>query len=493
MNDEVRDLITSGQTVIRMENETMQALTVARPRPPVRAILEKALEELEALPEFAASNFYVIPYKEKRDDPNSKTVNVEGLSVKASLVLLRHFRNAMVGGQFVGADERNVFIQGAALDVENNVRVQRPKSVSRWGYSGGKEYLLSEAKLEQKTQAELSKVIRNAVLSIIPEPIKMAYYKRAKEIAANPSLAAGGKGQKVEALSVRVDRMFAFFLKNYGVDVPKILEYLSGLENATLKTSAVDLTDADLGDLIGVANALKDKEATVEDYFGHAKAEPTAQASASQLMEDLKTSQVQTTAGTAADPNAPGKGSPVRQDEPGEANATPPAQTDGAKSPKPIKATKQPKKPDVFDQAIQANEAKAAQEKVDTATGEINPPESLNSANVVDLFGGKVAEDPVEDCRLKLATDIRSAMISVWPSFPLIDSLEQKHRDYIAKLLARSFLKPTWEEVKALKMFELEAGLVQFEGDINFVRKSLKKDPLHLVGPHTDRRKAAGI
>lgn len=260
MSEQLRDLIVQGHAVIRMENETMQALSTARPRPAVREILKAALEELEALPEFAASNYYVIPYKEKKDDPNSKVVNVEGLSIKAAMVLQRHYRNAMAGAQITGEDDRSFQIQGAALDIENNIRVQRPRTVLKYTYDfkTRQEYRLSDQKMEQKLQSEISKAIRNAVLAIIPEPVKIAYWRRAKELAASGK-SSQARGAKPEPLKGRVAKMLGAFGKLKVRDA-QILAYLE-------KEKLSEITEEDLGTLIGVFNAIADGETSVAEAF----------------------------------------------------------------------------------------------------------------------------------------------------------------------------------------------------------------------------------
>lgn len=271
MSEQVKDLILQGHAVIRMENETMQSLSTARPRPSIKEILKAALDELEALPEFAAANYYVIPYREKAGDPNSKIVNVEGLSIKAAMVLQRHYRNAMAGAQITGEDSRSFQIQGAALDIENNIRVQRPRTVLKIQYDQKtrQEYRLSDQKMEQKLQSEISKAIRNAVLAIIPEPVKVAYWRRAKELAASGK-SSEAKAKKPASLEERVAKMLASFGK-LGVSQTQILLYLS-------KPSLPEVSEEDLGTLIGVWNAIQDGETTVADAFGSAeKKEPESE------------------------------------------------------------------------------------------------------------------------------------------------------------------------------------------------------------------------
>lgn len=419
---EASELIAQGHAVIRMENDTMQALTIQRPRPSMKELTSSAIQELEAMPDFAKSNFYVIPYKEKKSDPNSKTVNVEGLSVKAAMVLARHFRNISIGGQIVGEDEDHYYIQGAALDLENNVRVQRPKAVKKIAFDGKSEYRLNDAKLDQRVQIELSKVIRNAVLALVPEPVKLAYWKRAKELAAN-----GGKKMNKEALAKNVEATFKSYLTRYKVDADRILRYLE-IEKKE------EITEEMLGTLVGVWNSLNDGETTAEDAFP-----------------------IVTQAGE---------------------NATVSKLLDGVQDPK-----EEPTKTLTREQAkAQQQIPKAPMPGDPQPATPAEPPAGMNAQISDGLFGpAPEKKEPLfpGSPRELLLEDIRRALVCIWADFPKIDRADQM--EYLSKMIRRSYRVDSWQEVQKLELLHLNAGIQQLESDINYVLDHLKRPHVSLT------------
>src|SRR5690606_39852560 len=76
------ELVASGATLMRIENETMMSVAVQRPRTEER-ILKDALKELELVPALAARCYYAIPYKQRKNG-KEETVWVMGASVNAA-------------------------------------------------------------------------------------------------------------------------------------------------------------------------------------------------------------------------------------------------------------------------------------------------------------------------------------------------------------------------------------------------------------------------
>jgi len=81
-------LVAQGAQIMRIENDSMLAVAVQRPRDEQK-VITGALKELELVPEEAAKAFYEIPYQETLPDGEKRTVKVSGPSIKAAMALAR--------------------------------------------------------------------------------------------------------------------------------------------------------------------------------------------------------------------------------------------------------------------------------------------------------------------------------------------------------------------------------------------------------------------
>ena len=81
----VAELIAQGMTVMRVENESQQAMATMKPRDEAK-VYAGAVKELELAPQFAKTAWYSIPYKD-----GEKTVFVEGPSITAAMALARRW------------------------------------------------------------------------------------------------------------------------------------------------------------------------------------------------------------------------------------------------------------------------------------------------------------------------------------------------------------------------------------------------------------------
>jgi len=235
-------LLTGGATIMRIENETMQAIAIQQKREP-KQVLKACLEELEIAPSLAVRNYYSIPYK-GRD--GQKTM-VEGQSIGAARILMRNWGNASAKTVITGEDADKIFIAGIFTDLEKNVRFERVMTVSKWQHRrNGPPVKLASERLVQAIQAGASKAERNAILAGIPDWLKHSYYQRARQIAAADT--KDNQGKLLEAfleLSVTRD-----MLETY------------------LGCALERVNDDQLADLRGIFNALRDKERSVDEIFG---------------------------------------------------------------------------------------------------------------------------------------------------------------------------------------------------------------------------------
>ena len=240
---EAQALVLSGATIMKVENETMSAVSVARPRNE-KTVLEGAIAELELYPDLAASNFYSIPYGESRG--SDRKVLVEGPSIHAALALARRWGNCVTRSMQVGEDEEKVYLSGVFLDLETNFRVERPFTVSKlFRHRDNRVEALREQRLIQAIQSGASKSIRNAILAGLPRGFVETFYRRARAIAER------------EAKTTWSKLLEAF--REFGVTKEMI--------EANIGRPIEKITDSEIVDLRGIYNAIKEGATTTGEAF----------------------------------------------------------------------------------------------------------------------------------------------------------------------------------------------------------------------------------
>jgi hypothetical protein len=243
-------LVAQGATLMRVENESMLAVAIQRPRDEEK-VLKAALKELQLVPEEARRAYYAIPYRERQMDGSYKMVNVEGPSIKAAMALARRWGNCSVTARTLNEDATGADIAGIFVDFETNFRVERPMRVSKVQKKrNGGTYTLDPQKWLIAIQASASKAARNAALNGLPAYLVASYMRQAKTIAAgDPESKADPK---------KVDKVIEAF-KRYDVALELLEKHLGAKRDEWMGD--------DLATLIGIGNALKDGQMTVADAF----------------------------------------------------------------------------------------------------------------------------------------------------------------------------------------------------------------------------------
>lgn len=237
------DLVAGGATIMRIENETMSAIAVQRPRQE-EEILRRALSELKIVPALAERCFYSIPYEDRR---SGRTTHVTGASINAARNLARRWGNCAVKTMFTSEDDDKIILAGVFTDLETNFREERLFTVSRWQHRrDGPPVRIANERLVTAIQAGASKAERNAILAGLPDWLTQSYYNAARKLAATE--AKGNLSAITEAFLAQ------------GVTREMLEKNLGKRLNA--------LEDDDLANLRGMLNALIDGEATPESIFG---------------------------------------------------------------------------------------------------------------------------------------------------------------------------------------------------------------------------------
>lgn len=259
----VAEMVQRGLTVMRVENESQQAMAIQRPRDEQK-VYGAALKELELVPEFAAEAWYSIPYKD-RTDGDEKTVNVEGPSIKAAMALARRWGNCANAARVVDQTEDRIVVEGVFLDYETNLRTLRTVTVSkmRWDKSKKAVIPLRDDRLNMAILAGMSKAARNAILASLPVWLVDGYVDHARKIAS-------GKIKPKDSTKELTPKEKVDFMKGalvrLGTTLPQVEEYINGLTFETDEDVALHLK--------GLHTAIKDGQAKIEEVFG---APPAAQ------------------------------------------------------------------------------------------------------------------------------------------------------------------------------------------------------------------------
>jgi hypothetical protein len=248
MNDTLALSVAGGATIVRIENETQQALMMQRPRD-IDKVIAAALHELEIAPVFALSVFYSIPYKD-RSNGEERTVDVEGTGTHGAAMLARLWTNNSHGVRVTGETERHIHLEGVFMDYESNTRTVRPFIVNKFAYrhSTKSEVPLSARDIQIAIQAGVSKADRNAIMSSLPPALKVAFFNKARMIAL--TLATP---ERINALLATCDE--------HKVGRGKVMAFIGAKSADAIKGPAFVR-------LAALANALSEGEATAADIGG---------------------------------------------------------------------------------------------------------------------------------------------------------------------------------------------------------------------------------
>lgn len=227
--------------LIKMELDTQ--ISTARTYPRAVETFTSRVTKLATLDqETAKLCFYTRPIGKD----NGKDVFASGPSIRLAEIAVGCWGNIQSGTRIVSVDDKRVIVEGAAWDLENNTRVTKQISRSVWSKKFG---TYSEDMITKTINAAQSIALRNAIFTIVP----LAYVKQACDQAM---IKAAGS---VEELPRNVAACLEGF-RRHGVEPSKILSYLE-------IGSANEITMDNLTNLIGIGNALRDKELTVDQVF----------------------------------------------------------------------------------------------------------------------------------------------------------------------------------------------------------------------------------
>lgn len=193
---------------------------------------------------------------------------ITGPSVHLAKILAQNWGNLRVEAKVISTDQKTVTCQAIAFDLENNlaIKVEVKRSIMT------KIGRMTEDMIVVTGNAGNSIALRNAILSVIPRAIVDKVYNEAKKMIT------GDISDKTKLIAKR-KQVFDALTDAYQVTEKEILAALG-------KASINHVDSDDLVVLIGIGQAIKDGDTTVELAFKTPKSAQTGDEKKARLKEE---------------------------------------------------------------------------------------------------------------------------------------------------------------------------------------------------------------
>jgi len=203
----------------------------------VSKFLHEAMGLATVTQEVAESCIYSLPRGGKM---------ITGPSVRLAEICASSYGNLQIGARVVDAEETEVVAQGAAWDMERNLRctIEVRRRITD---KNGRRY--KDDMITVTGNAAASIALRNAIFRVIPRAFVDSVYAKAREVAVG----------NAKTLETRRQQILERFNK-LGVSTERVLQRVErkGVED-------IDLDDLTV--LIGLGTAIKGGEQTIEEAF----------------------------------------------------------------------------------------------------------------------------------------------------------------------------------------------------------------------------------
>ena len=275
--------------MIRIENDTIQALAAAHPRNHQK-IKESLLAQVDAYPAFAKEAIYDKPVG--KDAATGVMQFARGLSIRAAEAIAEAYGFCRVRADVQMVDANTAKIEASFTDYQTG-RIWQDSSLVSRNYKGrdGKIRQHNEDRfLNVVLTAAKSKVIREVILRSVPPGLRAELHEaiEARLAAVLDDKAMGKIGGAFASKGSAVER----------------LEQLVG------RTRKAGWTMKDRERLVGIWNALEAEETSLEELFGAAADTPQGAAETpSASLHELASKMASKAAAQAAKKPAPGNGS----------------------------------------------------------------------------------------------------------------------------------------------------------------------------------------
>lgn len=236
--------VSNLDVIIKSEIDIQISSAKAYPRS-LKSFKSKALSMATLDTQTAEMCFYTLPRGGK---------TIEGPSVRLAEIVLASWQNIRAAARIIGNDRKTITAQAICHDLENNVSITievKRRITDKYG----KTY--TEDMQVVTGNAACSIALRNAIFKVIPMAYTQELYKQIKKVAAGDIATLGDR--RTAALK---------HFKDMGVGYDRIYAVLN-------VQSDVDIDQDGLLKLIGLANALRDGDTTLEEAFPKLATEKT--------------------------------------------------------------------------------------------------------------------------------------------------------------------------------------------------------------------------
>jgi hypothetical protein len=236
--------VNNLDVIIKSEIDIQISTAKAYPRS-LKAFKSKALSMATLDMQTAEMCFYTLPRGGK---------TIEGPSVRLAEIVLASWQNIRAAARIIGNDRKTITAQAICHDLENNVSITIEVK-RRITDKNGRTY--NEDMQVVTGNAACAIALRNSIFKVIPMAYTKELYDQIKKVAA-------GDVATLEERRIKALKHF----KDMGVGYDRIYAVL-GVQ------SDVDIDQDGLLKLIGLANALRDGDTTLEEAFPKLTAEKT--------------------------------------------------------------------------------------------------------------------------------------------------------------------------------------------------------------------------
>jgi hypothetical protein len=239
MKGEIIETISSGDAITALTKAEcdLQIQTAHQFPRDIQRFKENAMSMATADVTTASDMFYALPRGGK---------SIEGPSVRLAEVVASTYGNLRVQSMITAMDDKFVTARGMCHDLENNLAVMvdvRRRITDR----NGRRY--NDDMIVTTSNAACAVAFREAVFKVVPRHFTNSFYEEARHVAIGD----------VRSLANKRAAMIAYFQK-MGISPAQLCAVVNVVDE-----DEIGLTE--LATLKGIATALKDGEASIDDMF----------------------------------------------------------------------------------------------------------------------------------------------------------------------------------------------------------------------------------
>jgi hypothetical protein len=200
---------------------------------------------------------------------------ITGPSIHLAKILAQFWGNLRIEAKVINIDAKHITSQAVAYDLENNlaIKVEVKRSIT------GKYGRFNDDMITVTGNAGNSIAMRNAILSVIPRAVVDKVYNEAKKTIT-------GDISDATKLMAKRKKVLDQFKDVYNVTEAEVLK--------SIGKASIDHIDADnLVTLIGIGQAIKDGDTTIEEAFKSKVKDKTTTATATANVEPIEIKETQ--------------------------------------------------------------------------------------------------------------------------------------------------------------------------------------------------------